>query len=113
METIKNFNKALENGLSKEVFDHIRNYLICAFLLAIGTSELREHSTTFLGVTPSQYHGIAAIVISVMLILLNLYDGIRKLSKAKYHLTLIILLIGVYLFLSYRVIEMAWEFRVL
>lgn len=109
----KKFNKALENGLSKEVFDHIRNYLICAFLLALGTSEFREHSGTFTftGITPSQYHGVIAIVLSVMLLLLNFFDGIRKLSKAKHHLLFIILLTGIYLFISYRVIEMAWEFR--
>ncbi|OUU21373.1 MAG: hypothetical protein CBB97_16375 [Candidatus Endolissoclinum sp. TMED37] len=108
---IKNLNKALDNGLSKAVFDHIRNYFICAFLLALGTSEFREHSTTFSGVAPSQYHGLVAIVLSVMLILLNLYDGIRKLSKVKYHLIFIVSLIGIYLFISFRVIEMAWEFR--
>ena len=112
MNFVEKFNQALESGLSKDVFDHIRNFLICAFVLAIGTSEVREHSSTFIGVTPSYYHGVIAIVLSVILILLNLYDCIRKLSKAKHHLTLIILLIGVYLFISFRVIEMAWEFRI-
>ena len=42
-----------------------------------------------------------------MLICLNLYDGIRRISKSKYHFMFTIALILLYLFLSVRVIEMA------
>jgi hypothetical protein len=111
MNIFSKLNAALEGGLSKDVFDHVRNYLICAFLLAIGTAEFREHSTSLLDISPSQFHGVTVIVLSSLLILLNLYDAIRKLSKSKYNLVLVIILIALYLFFSFRVIEMAWEFR--
>ena len=111
MNIFDKLNKALQNGLSKEVFDHIRNYLMCALLLSIGTTELREHSSTLFGFIPKSYSGAGIVGLSLLLIAFNLYDGIRKLSKSKYHVVLVILLIGIYLFLSIRVIEMAWNFR--
>ena len=111
MNLIDKLNTVLQNGLSKEVFDHVRNYLICALLLAIGTTELREHSSTFFGIFSVKYSGVALVGLSVLLISLNLYDGIRKLSKFKYHLILEITLIVLYIFLSIRVTEMAWNFR--
>ena len=46
-----------------------------------------------------------------VLIFFNLYDGIRRISKSKYHFSLTIGLVLIYLFLSVRVIEMAWDFR--
>jgi hypothetical protein len=47
-----------------------------------------------------------------ILIAFNFYDGIRKLSRTRYHLFFIICLAAMYLFISIRVIEMAWQFRV-
>ena len=111
MSIFRKLNTALEGGLSKDVFDHLRNYLICAFLLAIGTAEFREHSTSLFDISPSQYHGVTVIALSSLLILLNLYDAIRKISNSKYNVALVIMLIALYLFFSFRVIEMAWEFR--
>jgi len=46
-----------------------------------------------------------------MLISLNLYDGIRRISKSQYHIVFTFALVLTYLFLSVRVIEMAWDFR--
>jgi len=111
MNIFKRFNSALDDGLTKAIFDHIRNFLICAFLLAVGANELREQSSVLLGFFPSKYSGTGVVGISCMLIILNLYDGIRRLSKSEYHLILIISLVTLYLFISVRVIEMAWNFR--
>ena len=111
MKTIKYFNSALDRGLVKQVFDHIRNYLICAFILAIGTTELRQQESEFFDLVPAVYAGWGVIGLAAMLISLNLYDGIRRISKEKYHFVFTIALVLLYLFLSVRVIEMAWDFR--
>jgi len=111
MKTFKRLDAALDQGISKAVFDHLRNFLICAFLLAIGTNEFREHTSILFGLISSQYSGLGVIAISCLLIALNLYDGIRKISRTKYHVIFTIILIVLYLFLSIRVVEMAWNFR--
>ena len=111
MAIFKRLNTALDSGISKAVFDHLRNFLICAFLLAIGTNEFKEHTSILFGFVSSQYSGLGVIAISCILIALNLYDGIRKISKTKYHVLFTFILILLYLFLSIRVVEMAWNFR--
>jgi len=111
MKILNKFNTSLEDGLSKAIFDHVRNYLMCAFLLAIGMAEFKQHTSLFFGLIPSSYSGKGVIGFSCALIGLNLYDGIRKISTSKYHLILTIGLISLYIFLSIRVIEMAWSFR--
>ena len=42
MKLFKRFNDALDEGLSKSIFDHVRNYLMCSFLLAIGIAEAKQ-----------------------------------------------------------------------
>ncbi len=60
----------------------------------------------------SKFSGIGVIVIALMLILLNIYDGIRRLSRFKYHLILTIGLVSLYIFMSARVIEMTLNYRI-
>jgi hypothetical protein len=111
MKIIIQLNAALQKGLAKEVFDHVRNYFICALLLAIGTNELNYPDSLLFGLVPGNYSGMGIIGVSFILIALNLYDGIRKLSNLKYHFVFSIVLITIYVFLSVRVIEMAWDYR--
>ena len=111
MNLVTRLNLALQGGLSKEVFDHIRNYLVCALILAIGTSEIKQHSSLLFGLMPGKYSGVAVVAFSFALIALNLYDGIRKLSRSRYHRALTICLVILYIFLSVRVVEMAWHYR--
>jgi hypothetical protein len=111
MKTIKRLNDALDNGASKQIFDHIRNFLIGAFILAIGTTEFRQPGHQFFETIPPGYAGLGVISFAAVLISLNLYDGIRRISNSKYHLSLTLGLVVLYLFLSVRVVEMAWDFR--
>ena len=111
MKMIKRLNSALYQGVSKLVFDHVRNYMICAFVLAIGTTALREDQSQFFGIIPSGYGGLGVIALGAMLILFNLYDGVRRIAKSKYHSVFIVLLVFLYLFMTARVVEMAWDFR--
>ena len=111
MPPIKWLNSALDRGAIKLVFDHVRNYMICAFILAVGTTELRQQEAQFFDLIPPGYAGLGVIAIALLLICINLYDGIRRISRSRYHVALISALIIVYLFLSIRVVEMAWDFR--
>jgi hypothetical protein len=111
MKIIKKLNSALDRGAIKQVFDHVRNYMICAFILAVGTTELRQAESQFFDLIPAGSSGIGVIVIGVCLICFNLYDGIRRISRSKYHSVLTVTLIILYLFFSVRVVEMAWDFR--
>ena len=108
---IKQLNSALDRGSLKQVFDHLRNYMICAFILAVGTTELRQTESQFFDLIPPGRAGLGVVAIGAVLMCLNLYDGIRRISRSKYHSVLIVALIILYLFFSLRVVEMAWDFR--
>lgn len=111
MKAIERVNDALDNGAAKQIFDHIRNFLIGAFILAIGTTEFRQQGNQFFEFIPPGYAGLGVISLAAVLISLNLYDGIRRISSSKYHISLTLGLVLLYLFLSVRVVEMAWDFR--
>ncbi len=112
MSIIKKFHKSLEQGLAKDIFDHVRNYLMCAFLIATGTYAMKHGSGGLLSVVTSEFTGVGIIVLGFILALLNLYDGIYRLSKFKHHLFLDIVLVLLYVFISERIIEITWGFRV-
>ena len=109
---VERTNNALQRGVPKQIFDHIRNFLICAMLLAIGTNELKADTSLLFGLISSKYSGIGVIGIAFMLIALNIYDGIRRLSGFKYHLILTIGLVSLYVIMSVRVVEMTLNFRI-
>ena len=111
MKAIESINDALDSGASKQILDHVRNFMIGAFILAIGTSEFRQQDNQFFELIPPGYAGLGVIIFATILILFNLYDGIRRISKSKYHISLTLGLVVLYLFLSVRVVEMAWDFR--
>jgi hypothetical protein len=111
MKPITGLNSALDRGVIKQIFDHVRNYMICAFILAVGTTELRQQESQFFDLIPPGYAGSGVIFVASVLIFFNLYDGIRRISRSKYHFSLNIGLVLLYLFLSVRVVEMAWHFR--
>jgi hypothetical protein len=112
MKFLERTNNALQRGVPKQIFDHIRNYLICAMLLAVGINEFKENTSLLFGLISSKYSGIGAIGIACMLIALNLYDGIRRLSGFKYHLILTVCLVSLYVIMSGRLVEMMLNFRI-
>lgn len=111
MKLIEQINESFKNGLTKVLFDHIRNILIAAFLLAIGTNQLKEQSEMLFGFAPNQYTGIGVITVSFILLFINLYDGIRVICNTKWPLLTTIPLIVICLWLTIRILEMAWNFR--
>jgi len=111
MNKIKKFNAALDKGLSKSVFDHVRNYMMCSLLLAIGVTEFEENSNLLFGLVPNNYSAICLVGLSCILFSLNLYDGIREISKSRYHSMYTFGLVMLYVAMSVVVIELASSFR--
>lgn len=108
---VSKFNNLLDQGLSKSIFDHLRNYLMCSFLLAIGVSEFKQETGLFFDVVSSIYAGATIIALSCVLFCLNLYDGIRNISQYKYHAIYTFGLVVAYVIMSIGVIEIAASFR--
>ena len=111
MEYIRRFNKALDKGLSKSVFDHVRNYMMCSLLLAIGVRGFNQDAGLVFDLIPNNYSGISLVSLSIILFCLNLYDGIREIAKSHYHSIFIVGLVMVYVAMSVVVIELASSFR--
>jgi hypothetical protein len=106
------FGRLLDQGFSKEVFDNLRNLLMCALLLAAGTDALHSVSPLFLGLFGYWIAGWGLIALAVVLMLLNMCDGLRKLAKTRYHLSLQIVLCLLYVVMAFRIVEIVWNFRV-
>ena len=112
MKYAKRFDAAIDRGLSKEIFDHLRNYLMGAFLLAIGTHEMKYSDSMLFGLIKSEaVVGVGVAGIAVIFLAINFYDGVKRISRSQYHLVLTIAFVTLYVFFSLRVIEMAWNFR--
>jgi hypothetical protein len=101
----------LENDLSTQIFDNLKNLLVCALLFAAGTDMLRGKHDPFMWILGPNMAGWGLIALSTMLLVLNVSDGIRRLAKLRYHLLLQLSLILVYAVIAERVVEIVWSFR--
>ena len=108
---IKRLKEQLEAGMSKAVFDHVRNFLMCSILFAAGFYSLRRPPRFALASWLPEYAGWTIIAVAVLLMLLNLSDGIARIVNLKHKKTLIILLILIYVFISLRFVMMVVGFR--
>ncbi|MEB0045686.1 MULTISPECIES: hypothetical protein [unclassified Pseudomonas] len=102
----------LDTDFTTQVFDNIKNLLVCALLLAAGTNALHSDHLMFLGMLGSNLTGWGLIAVSALLMLLNVSDGVRRLSRLRYHTVFQIILFLIYLVLAVRVVEIVWDFRV-
>jgi hypothetical protein len=101
----------LEHDLSTQIFDNLKNLLVCALLFAAGTSTLGMRHELFLGVLVYDAAGWGLIVMSGLLLILNVSDGIRRLARLRYHVLIQALVCITYLIIAGRVVEMVWAFR--
>lgn len=113
MKLVEKINNKFERGFAKEIFDHIRNLLICTFILAIGTNQLQEKNEIIFSVSQGKYVGFAVIAISIILIIINTWDGIRVIFNTKLNFPMTCLLIFLYLIIVVKVLLVGWDFRVL
>ncbi|MFO2465047.1 hypothetical protein OOJ96_14640 [Pseudomonas sp. 15FMM2] len=107
----KRYIHLLDNDLCTKIFDNVKNLLVCALLFAAGTDVLSGSYELFLGVLASSLAGLGLIIVSTLLMLLNISDGIRRLARLRYHLVLQILLLLTYVLIAGRVVEIVWNFR--
>jgi hypothetical protein len=111
MKQLRRFNAALDRGLSKSVFDHVRNYMMCSLLLAIAVRGFDQDVDLLFDLIPNTYSGISLVILSCVLFCLNLYDGIREISKTGHHPVFIFGLVLLYMVMTVVVIELASSFR--
>lgn len=107
----KRYLNLLDNDLNTRVFDSFKNMVLCALLFAAGTNAVQTDHRVFLSLTATNFAGWGIIVISGVLMLLNISDGIRRLGKLRHHLVIQVLIVLVYLVISERVVEIVWSFR--
>jgi len=100
-----------EEGLDT-IFSHVRNMLVGAALIAAGVFAARQmHKNEIYSVVDAAYVGYSVAVAGVLLLLLNLADGLRKLARRRHHIVLRVALIAIYLAVSVRIIQLVVIFR--
>ena len=107
----KRYLNMLDQDINTKIFDNFKNMVLCALLFAAGASALREDRHLFMSFMASSVAGWSLIIICGALMLLNMSDGIRRLSKLQYHLAWQSLIIIIYVIVSERVVELVWTFR--
>ena len=113
--------KQTSRGLVREIFEnegletifmHARNVLTGAAVMAAGmyaASHLSTHG--MLGMWNLRFAGYAVAVLGVLLLLLNLASGLRRLAKRRHHLVLRLIAIFLYTALSIRLTQVIIYFR--
>jgi hypothetical protein len=109
-EKLSHLKSSIEDGLVKQLFGRLRNYLICATLFAIGIFEYKKKPGDFLGIDVGDYSGLPIIVLAFVLFILNTYDGIRTSIKHIENVVLRIFLVIFYISFSIRLMELAWKY---
>ena len=114
MKYIKNtyLEELFEKGVTKAIFDNIRNFLYCSLFLAIGTQAIVTPSST-IGITEMGVvlSGLILIVISLLLMVLNVLEGIHNLSKVGIHAYIYPFIILIYFLAAMRIVVFAWGYR--
>ncbi len=107
----RKYQALLDADLSAKIFDNIKNLLVCALLFAAGSNALQGDHQIFMGLWGSTLAGWGLIVLSAILLLLNISDGLNRLARLRHHAALQIFLFLLYLVLAVRVVEIVWSFR--
>lgn len=100
-----------EKGRVKTIFDHLRNLFYCALIIAAGSYVHANPPEWALRISASEVFGYPIIAIGVILMVMNLADGIYKLSKLEHPVLLSILISIFYLLLAVRLVEIMIIFR--
>ena len=99
-------------GLS-EVFVHARNVITCSMIMAAGFYAVRHQERVSLpGMWTVHAAGYIVAAVGALLLLLNLVDGLRKLSQRRHTGLLRGLAIFVYVAFSLRLTQVFLYFRV-
>ena len=106
--------KFFESGWVNQIFLHTRNFMYSIMIFGIfgaGAYTLEYSSELDLwGIRDTAFASYVIMAIGVLL-LLNLIDGLYKLSKLKYRLLLNIFVCVLYLFISFRLAQILLAFK--
>ena len=95
-----------ENGI-EAIFAHVRNLVMATVIIAAGSYAIRDGSNReVFGVLNLKLTGFSVEVIGFVLVALNFFDGLRKLTRLGSSLALRIALVGVYVLISMRLIQL-------
>ncbi len=112
MSFIDMLGKLSDKGVTNAIFNQVRNLLYCSFLLAVGVSAMRSSTDLSQFEIMTKITGIGCIIAGFLLTLLNLAEGIYRLSKYRYSLIADTGLIILYLLVVLRITFLAVEFRI-
>lgn len=99
-----------DNGVLRLIFENTRNMAVSSLITAAGLEVVRAGPGDLDLVHPT-LAGYAVVVIGVALLLLNLMDGLWRLSRMKSHLILQVLLCCAYAFIFWRVVHLVLYFK--
>jgi hypothetical protein len=100
-----------EQGLST-VFQHARNVLSGTMIIAAGMYAAHHLGASPLpGMWTLHVAGYVVTAIGIVLLLLNLCDGLRRLARRRHHLALRVATIVIYVALSVRLTQVIVYFR--
>jgi hypothetical protein len=95
-----------DKGGIAEIFAHLRNLLIATVIIAAGSYAIRQApDVEIFGVLNLEITGLGVEAIGVILVGLNLLDGLYKLTRIGSPIALKIALVGVYVFISMRLVQ--------
>jgi hypothetical protein len=99
--------KLLDEGGIEDIFSHVRNLLIATVIIAAGSYATRQQpDIEIFGILNLEVAGFGVAAIGVILVGLNLVDGLYKLTQLGTPLVLKVAVIGLYLLVSMRLIQL-------
>jgi hypothetical protein len=101
-----------DRGGLKAAFEHVRNLVIATILVAAGFETIKRFDTIdLLRLSNPRFAGYVVTGFGCVLILLNLLDGLRQLSRLRWHFALQAALTIAYMFFSLRMVQLIILFR--
>ena len=101
----------IKDGAVNSIFIHVRNLVYCGLVLSAGSYVHSNPPNWFISTGIDEYSGWVIIGLGIILMLLNMADGLYRLSKLRYHFLLYIILVALYLLISVRFVLIMWDFR--
>ena len=96
-----------ERGGLRAVFEHARNAVVATLIVAAGLEASKGTAPIGpLGLMNPWIAGYVVAAVGYVLILLNCIDGLRRMSRLRWHLALQIALGVTYLLVSIRIVQL-------
>lgn len=97
---------------AEEIFSHMARLVVATLIMAAGVHAVRDAIWEGVpGIVSIKLTGYAVVALGLSLALLNLFDGLYKLSKKKRSAVLQVFVIVAYVFISLRVAQLLFMFR--